>query len=408
MKDLLKINFFINNYMEKIDLNKIFIGNLKKYRGTSVETLFDNVINKRIIKYDKNLFIVLSILSYLINNRYNLNEFHKNLYSSLKFVLSLKDSKINLKLEVIKKGGKSSNIYPTIHEVFKNNEGVINIYSDTNQSVKYKIKNPVKFSFYPPLFGSGSFTAVYLVNKEDSTDTNDYILRLTEIEDTTHFYDTKKTENEYLNFPKYLCPVYNYGILSFKFNLKQYKYYYVITKKYVDSDNFKLTNKQKFDFLLNIVKMLDELYEKNYFHGDFKIENISYDENLTPIFIDYDNETLLEANDKNPLIKYNTRCFVSTYLPEYYKNITTPEEYNMYSIGGLKQIIEKLNIPFNKESIELPTELIFNNKKILYLSTYSLYDYFGLTSKFYHEIIKYNHMYNILIYIKSQNLINEL
>lgn len=406
--------------MEKIDINKIFsIPELQKYRGTNIVVLFNEIANNMKFTYDNKLYIILSILSYLtnINFEYKFDKQHKNLKNSLKFLLSLKDNYIDLEIDMSNiKGGKSINIYPYINKVFNaNNRKNLNLFSKVNPDIKYVIQNidkkdsPESF-LHPPLLAAGTFTAIYIVNKKDSTDNLDYILRLTEIENdsNTHFWDSEKTKVEILNFIEYIIPIYNYGNLSFNFDSKDYKFHYVVTKKYKSWDHinkFDLNNKQKFDFLINIIKMLDYLYKKNYFHADFKIQNISLDENLTPIFIDYDSETLLEATTENTKIKDNKRDFISTFLPKYYNNINSTIEFNMYSVGGLYQIISELDIKFSKKNIILPENLIFKDTKILYLNSLSIKNYFNLESENYNDIMKYENMIKILEYIKSQNVI---
>jgi hypothetical protein len=131
------------------------------------------------------------------------------------------------------------------------------------------------------------------------------------------------------------------------------------------------------------------------------------------ILIDYDGLTIQLANKDNINIqtiagnKAIDFYFDYTYIPEYLKSDYgspnkikadyTAEQFNMYSVGGLFEIISYLQIKFKQPEINLPVELQTNNiTKIKNSLATSLH----LDNKDYYLIPSYEKMLKILDYLK--------
>jgi hypothetical protein len=265
-------------------------------------------------------------------------------------------------------GGDSENIWPIIStEYNKNNR--LGIKGQTNTNVNFRIIEKHSNKNDKPIFGRGTFTAVYQMKNEiNKSDTVTYILRIFE-RNTGLFYDhfmkNPKIIEEFRKYPEYLIKIYYYGQLKIKSNefeyikgktpddlqfdsdndnykllpnLKDYAFDYTVTKLYnipKYNDQYvitNLTNLQKFNFLYNNIVMLKKLADNNEFHADYKIGNVGWDntDTLNVIMIDYDEDTIQEATVKNRMLHLNKQnkqnkvdiiYFSSTYIPEYLKNI---------------------------------------------------------------------------------------
>jgi hypothetical protein len=115
--------------------------------------------------------------------------------------------------------------------------------------------------------------------------------------------------------------------------------------------------------------------------------------------------------------KVKNYYFTSTYIPEYLKNLNYDEDkdfdentnnsvkqmplsaYNMYSVGGLANIIYYLDIKFTKSKIILPANLYF--KKIRSINTHKLSTSLYLDNTNLDLIPTYEDMLKILDYIKQ-------
>ena len=98
--------------------------------------------------------------------------------------------------------------------------------------------------------------------------------------------------------------------------------------------------------------MLLEFRKENYFHADFKLENIGWDDNLNIVLIDYDDKTIITIDEKiytKTTKDYYKLNFPYTYVPKYLesdelkfvKNIDYLK-YDKFSVGGLTKLITKL------------------------------------------------------------------
>ena len=323
--------------------------------------------------------------------------------------------------------GEADNIWPLVKNFYIKNNLTIGV---KGVNFKYKIiANANNRDKFAPLHAMGMYTAIYkLQNAKHKNDNTKYILRLYE-RDTTinnlHLFDTEKIRKEYNLFNKYLIKIYHYGSTI----LENKSFDYIITKEYnvVEYDNYNsisnLTNKNKFKFLYNNVKMLYDLQKNNMFHGDYKIENIGWDENMNIVLIDYDYDTLQEVSKNNKTFRTNRAGYVYgfnfsttlTGIPKYIGNkkisIMVPiSEYNKYSVGGLANIIDTLNIKSKKDIINVPIVIdnklitleINNENSVLFAEKLSLYE------EMYNSIFTYDIILNILDYLANNNFIKDI
>lgn len=362
----------------------------------------------------------------------------------------------NIDIEPIQlTGGFSDDVWPIFSKIY-----------DVNTKLEFRQKGNPNLVFsvikhennpYTPLLGKGTYTAVYEVQKiEEGIKKENYILRFT-TNPKPHFLDNIKIKTEYLNFGSFLPKRYYYGYCNFNdknmkhvsddnyipdVRNKNYNFEYFITKKYRPFNwsknitgkyiGFNISNTQKFDLLINIVKLLKTFYDKNIIHTDLKIDNISFDEDLIPICIDYDKETLQEVSLKNSKLIINRNIlshfwFATTYFPNYFKqNISTfsyknyiikPQHYlnlKLYSIGGLTEIIRRLEIDFIIDQIDIPIDVYnysISGKKLsqsIYLDNpnnfiQSLHLEYGDHTK----ILDYNEILIVLDYIKRQGYVKK-
>jgi hypothetical protein len=354
----------------------------------------------------------------------------------------------NLELYSPQVAGDSEDIWPLITKNWKKTNS-LGIRSITNPET-------INFLFIPnnqdkidePILGRGTFTAVYqLKNEHDKSDSTKYILRLfsrdSKLSDK-HMIHNEKTMNEYKLYEKYLIKIFYYGGLKvtdqkFKYthnnqnmNLdnyefipntkKEYNFDHIITKIYkmpVFDKNYyivNLTNLQKYLFLYNNVVMLNELFKNKSFHADYKIGNVGWDnsKNMNVILIDYDIDTIQHVDKLNTKIIINNGIvtsirFPSTYIPEFIKNgngikSVPVDQYLKYSIGGLNNVINLLNIHFTKKDVNLPSNLV-KHPKIKKIETSYLSKSLNLQSKNYDDIPDYDEIIAILSWLYINHLI---
>jgi hypothetical protein len=164
--------------------------------------------------------------------------------------------------------------------------------------------------------------------------------------------------------------------------------------------------------------MLNNLSKNNSFHADYKIGNIGWEDpiQMNVILIDYDIDTIQQLTNTNSKIGIKN-CLVtsiyfpSTFIPEYIKNgdriKSVPlEQYIKYSIGGLNQIIQLLNISFTQKTIKI-SEKLAPNRNITTLNLNDLGTSLHLTNPNYDLIPTYDEILNILMFIKSY-IINDV
>jgi hypothetical protein len=138
---------------------------------------------------------------------------------------------------------------------------------------------------------------------------------------------------------------------------------------------------------------------------DYKIDNIAYEnpDLMNVILIDYDITTLQKLIQSNSAIKFNTNNTVSyidatsTYLPKYINDALPLSKWDKYSIGGLINIIDYLDIKFNFVSIKIPPDL--SNGKINTLNVSSIIYDLKLEDYEYDNIPTYEELYNIFDYL---------
>lgn len=354
----------------------------------------------------------------------------------------------------VKKGGYSDNIWPIISNEWKKNNN-LSFRSSIDPTVNFSVVENHSDLNDLPILGRGTYTAVYEVkNKDNLKDKTPYILRLY-LRDldisSKHLLKTKKIFDEYKKYNKYLIAVHYFGQVKFKSNsfeyieneddskldnyvinkdeITNYTFDYIITQKYKTpsfNDDYvvnNLTNQQKFLFLKNNLKLLKELQENNTFHTDYKIENVGWDDDtkMNIIMVDYDESTLQIADESNKnfimedgdLTEYN---FYSTYKPKYllidaeeeggkptinYKDFN-PDTYIKFSVGGLINIINCLEIKFTQTSIKLSEELVekLAKRKIKRINTENLSTSLHLDGLKYDLIPRYSEILKILDFLE--------
>jgi hypothetical protein len=361
---------------------------------------------------------------------------------------------VNIELYIPQKGGEADSIWPLISKLWteKKSLGIRSI--DKSKNLNYIIEPKNIGNIDEPILGRGTFTAVYKIKNILNDFNTEYILRIYERDlklSPYHFMYNKKIMNERIFYNNYFYRVYNFGELNMthkKFSFlnnedgektdkyifsnkdKNYKFDYIITKTYntpIYDKNYNIiniTNMQKFLFLYSNISMLNKLYLNQAFHADYKIDNVGWEDNekMNVIWIDYDDGTIQKArndNDNFNLITNNVKnyYFTSTYIPEYLKNINYDEgkdfdedtnntikqmplaAYNMYSVGGLANIIYYLEIKFTKNKIILPPNLYF--KQIKSINTNKLSTSLYLDNTNLDLIPTYEDMLKILDYIKQ-------
>jgi len=328
------------------------------------------------------------------------------------------------------KGGDAKDIWPvlTMKWIKKYKLSIIGTYNNKN---KFIFTTNNKYGIDAPLFKKGSLTTIYTI--KDSNSNLNYILRIFS-NDETHFLDLPKIKNEYVKYKNYLIKIYFYGLIQTIDNnfilkdetieklkdIKSYQFNYIITKTYntVAYDAFKITNMtniQKYNFVINNIKLLEHLEKNNEFHTDFKITNVGWDnkDTMDVILIDYDKNTIRQISD-DLLIKNKDNeselSFSSSYPPKYigtgskpgnYKKfyIKNISQFNKFSVSGLAQIIDSLELKFTKSLIPIPKSDNYHN--ILEVNTDAISSSIYLNSLLYDEIPTYTQIYNIFIYLKD-------
>jgi hypothetical protein len=362
---------------------------------------------------------------------------YKRKYLKLKGGTKLKINEDEFILYKIQKGGFSGNVWPTISHMWQKYDKLMGIRSTTNKFIDYTILNHNIDMPYAPLVARGGTSAVYdvLDNYEESETV--YVLKITE-KIGPHLFNNPKILEEYKNFEKYMMQIYTYGTLKINDNaykyipnessymkdnyeiketeMKDYIFDITITKFYnlVYTDASNLTNTQKFTFLYNNINMLKFFEENGYFHGDYKIDNIGFDNDINPILIDYDEETLQIFSKSNKYLELDkddnviNTTFKSSYIPKYIKqnNNIHYSKYNKFSIGGLAELIWALQIKFIKTPIEIPDKLsVKSTRKLISLSDNNLENDLNLNSINYDLIPTYSELLEILDWLKEYILL---
>ena len=341
-------------------------------------------------------------------------------------------------------GGSSYNVWPVISMKWHKNINLLGIKSVTDDTIKYSFITHNRGHNYGPILGAGSYSAVYEIeNLLPSAGLNNRnILKIYEKTSDIHLFNDPKVKTEMELYKKYFMKIFYYGeinieeknfILINKNNdykidettagTKPYNFEYYITKKYniakirnVSNKYFTvsdLTNSDKYKFLINNLIFLRDLQDNNMFHGDYKIENIGWENDFDIIMIDYDNKTILPANDTVDL-----NNFPKSYIPNWLFNELlgdkkTMRDYsylNKWSVGGLYALIEILRIEFSPKftnNIELPPRLsIFNNRRVFTLSPRTILSDLKLDSSHYDEVPLYSELIELFEWLKSENYIH--
>jgi hypothetical protein len=360
-------------------------------------------------------------------------------------IKSNKNIDIELYNIVTKTGGRSKNIWPLITKTWNKYNQKLGIRDrETKNTFNFSIEyTKIPPNIDAPIFGKGSFTAVYkLKNLIDPSDNTEYLLRIYERENMDiHILNSEKIIKEREIYNDYSYQIYYFGELKisdkefsylqdefekdtdqyiFSDTNKDYMFDYIITRKYnvplFDAlDNItNIDNPKKFLFLYNNIVMLHKMFLNREFHADFKIANIGWNNNdlMDVILIDYDGQTIQKAikDNTNFEIYYadvvQNFYFPYTYIPEYLKGgeflkikHTPYELFNMYSVGGLIQVINSLRIKYSIPIIDLPPEL--QTKNIVSINTSNIGSSLNLDSTNYALIPSYENMLKILDFIKT-------
>lgn len=365
-----------------------------------------------------------------------------------KTVLSMSDNQYDLVTKFIYEdleihydqgAGDSDDIWPIITNYYKSYGQKLRFFGKNNRTNVFKIIPNNVGNKIEPILGKGTYTAVYVIydqnKKINDNYSNNYILRLYAREsnyNTNNMFDYQKVKDEYNLFEQYMAVIFLYGSIfepgvSFPISIDNSNPLdYNITKIYNTlsyKSIAKLTNKQKIKFLLENIKMLDYLASNNYIHCDYKIDNIAYDdpETMNVVLIDYDITTLQPLVQSNPKFTFddnnnvNALYVSSTYPPTYIRGSSPIEfpvnveyklplqQWDKYSIGGLVDIIESLNITYNFSKITLSPGL--TNGKIRDLISSNVVDSLKLNSINYKSIPTYKQLYDIFRYLNNNNYI---
>jgi hypothetical protein len=237
----------------------------------------------------------------------------------------------------------------------KNYKLGIKAKDDSIKKLNFRIIDHTENPKIAPAYRNGSYTVIYeLKNESDKKDEIKYLLRLIDSE-KVHLCDLLKVKTEFELYKKYMYSVYYYGILNVleTGHARPHKMDYIITKFY-NTDISRFTIQQKYKFLINIIQMLIDLKNNNSFHGDFKLENIGWDDNLNIVLIDYDQNTIVNINEsiyEKTTPRYYRLNFPYSYLPRYLisddkKYVINFEyvKYDKFSVGGLVNILSKLSL----------------------------------------------------------------
>ena len=310
-------------------------------------------------------------------NRYLKYKSKIELYGGDAHLSPLLRKRTDMILYTITSGGDADTILSIISDEYNNLKKINeNKKKNYNLGIKQIDKFPatIDFKIIPYnedlVFKSGTYSAIYeLKNQYNLSDNKKYILRLFDHTDI-HLLGLKKVRNEYDIFLKYLIHIYYYGTLHIVKigKVKPILIDYLITKKY-NNDSSTFTLSQKYKFLINNIQMLLDLRIQNCFHSDYKLSNIGWDDELNIILIDYDKNTIMKITDQIiTKIRDNdniiTRLtFHHTYIPKYlmhsnkiFVNDSDISTYDKFSVGGLVEIILKLQFP-----IDLITEFRLND-----------------------------------------------
>jgi hypothetical protein len=331
-------------------------------------------------------------------------------------------------------GGRSYNIWPVISMKWEKNKDLLGIKSIDND-VKYKFIAHNIGEQLEPLLGKGGYSAVYDIEQifPIIEMPKNHILKIYEKKSNiTHLFNEPKVKCDMELYEKYFMKIFYYGDIdinenTFTFNdekrksftkditSKDYCFEYYISKLYqtakIDTNGpydciSELTNKEKYTLLIKNLIFLNKLQINNMFHSDYKIENIGWENNFDVIMIDYDQYTILEANNSVDL------SFPTTFKPKWLRRELLPNkkmrEYSYlikWSVGGLKDFIYLLDLKFTSQIlIELPnTLLVYQNRNIRNLLPSVLASDLHLDHAHYRRVPRYNELIEVFEWLRINN-----
>jgi hypothetical protein len=296
--------------------------------------------------------------------------------------------------------------WPIIKYVYEKNGNILQFTGKEDKTININIEKGIKrFIDKGPLFGKGTYSSVYNVKMEGKI----YILKLFK-KNINHFlYDDKCIDN-YKIYKDNLMKINLHGIIQFRKEenikannqnntekdiIKNFDFYYILTNKYniitSQEDLKSLSNTQKYDLVMNLLKLLQKMYERNEFHTDLHIRNIGYNDNFEIILIDYDDKTIMSVSDaemfKNLNPEYNFHERLSTSIkPNYIIDINDVSEYkkyNKYSTIAYRKIIEMLNIKLINDT-SLHDSTLYDNSLVNSMN----YDEIPTYKKFIKDLIE--------------------
>jgi len=399
--------------------------------------------------------IMLSLLGYITSklNRRALDRYsiHGKLINLIKNRIDNNLVKLDLEPDIDGiVGGYSWDVWPVFSQIYKL---IKNTGKDTlifkaidKSSIRFNVikkdDRPSYLNGTEPLYNKGTYTGIYIITK--NSEPTEYIMRILS-HDPTHYLGTDKSKLEYLNFKEYMIKIYYYGSIKFKYNDVQknnkgiqynednnynvkpnqtdYNFDYIITKEYNTNYYSGLSNVEKFNLFIKVVKMLEKFRKYNRFLADLKWNNIGLDENNNPILIDYDDKSIIEIIPENFNMKDGLVIrakFPFTYEPFYLqidkqsRSFTTPidiRRFDKFSVGGLLSIILVLDFNFTTTSINIPIDKQYKNQPQIKNNTNTnisfrdLFVYFRIGSDHYEDLASYQEMITVLEYIQQQNVI---
>jgi len=414
--------------------------------------LFDQLKDNLFINVN-DINIMLSLLGYITStlnsrvlDRYNI---HGKLINLIKNRIDNNFVKLDLEPDIDGiVGGYSWDVWPVFSEIYKL---IKNTGKDTlifkpidRSSIRFNVITKISGAPYldntVPLYNKGTYTGIYIITKNNES--TEYIMRIV-LHDPIHYLETDKSKLEYLNFKEYMIKIHYYGSINFKYkdvqknykgaeyrenndytvspNQIDYSFDYTITEKYNTDYYSGLSNVEKFNLFIKIVKMLEKFRKYNRFLSDLKWNNIGLDENNNPILIDYDDKTIIEIIPENFNMsnRFVTKeRFPFTFAPNYLQIDSSRnfspidiQKFDKFSLGGLLDIMRTLDFNFKTASINIPIDKQYKNQSQVFdpantnISFRDISLYFRITSAYYKDIASYQEMITVLEYIQQQNVI---
>lgn len=417
---------------KKIDQNIFSIQNLKPFEINLKPLLqqFVRISNKKNLT-DDNTDIdkkiqLLSIFSYLKNTSYNdPDTYYDILKRDIDISLNWNGIKTDLTPNIPSlSGGNTDNVWPIFQRIIEK-DNKLEFTSAIDPSLKFSVNVP------PSTDVTGRQKLIELVyplqvniKVKNSLDNQDYILIINKrsiiFNTRSHFYEEDNNYVNHINFYDNFMKIYYYGSINFRYhevqkldiplklvrenntNQENYSFDYIITKEYNKIDSIS-SNKNKLEFLIKFVDLLLKLYENNYVLSIMNDDAIKVDNNNNPIIANFPKEQiiLIKQNYHNTnfsalLKRPKTPFFMSNKTASY-----TREAYKMFSIGGLTNIIDKLNIQFQSDIKTLPAKLHIKSKNTIDLN--NLINHFNLYNMDINNIFKYDEIKKILEWIMTNN-----